>query len=136
MHGVKIVFCIGETSIERQSGLTNKVLVNKLQSLAQFIHADQWANVVIAYEPVWAVGTGETPTSSQVQEAHENIRYWIERRVHPEIARSIRIIYGGSVNVKNSKELIQMKDVDGFLVGGASITADFKDIVENIDKEY
>ena len=92
-----------------------------------------WSLHTSLYGPV---GTGETPTPHQVQEAHENIRYWVEREVHPEIARNIRIIYGGSVTKENSKDLIKERDVDGFLVGGASIKPDFKDIVENVDKEY
>ena len=136
MHGVKIIFCVGETMIERESGMTNKILAQRLDSLKQWIGADQWVNVVIAYEPVWAVGTGQTPTSTQIQEAHENIRFWVEREVHPEIARNLRIIYGGSVTKDNANDLIQERDVDGFLVGGASITPDFKDIVEKVDSHY
>ena len=87
------------------------------------------AKVVIAYEPVWAIGTGVTDSPEQAQETHKAIRDWIAKEVSPSVAAGIRIQYGGSANAKNAPELSAQPDVDGFLVGGASLKPEFKDIV-------
>lgn len=86
-------------------------------------------NVVIAYEPVWAIGTGKTATPEQAQEVHQSLRCWFESNVGPDIANCIRIQYGGSVTEKNCKELAGQPDIDGFLVGGASLKPEFVQIV-------
>lgn len=93
-------------------------------------HVDNWDNFVIAYEPVWAIGTGKTASPEQAQEVHEQVRAWIEKKVGKDVAAKTRIMYGGSVTDKNANELITKKDVDGFLVGGASLKESFVDIVK------
>lgn len=80
-----------------------------------------WSKIVIAYEPVWAIGTGKVATTDQAQEVHAEIRKWVASNIAKEAAEAIRIIYGGSVNEKNCKELAKQEDIDGFLVGGASL---------------
>merc|ERR1719252_521447 len=92
------------------------------------------SKVVIAYEPVWAIGTGVTATPDQAQETHKAIRDWIEKEVDAKTAAEIRIQYGGSANAKNAPELSACADVDGFLVGGASLKPEFKDIVAAISE--
>lgn len=91
---------------------------------------EDWSNIVIAYEPVWAIGTGKTATPDQAQETHEQIRGWLKKNVSADAADKTRILYGGSVTDQNSAELIGKKDVDGFLVGGASLKEAFSDIVK------
>ncbi|KAL5991921.1 hypothetical protein ACLOJK_012833 [Asimina triloba] len=89
-----------------------------------------WANVVLAYEPVWAIGTGKVATPAQAQEVHFELRKWLKDNVSAEVAEKTRIIYGGSVNGGNCKELAAQPDVDGFLVGGASLKPEFVDIIK------
>jgi triosephosphate isomerase len=84
-----------------------------------------WANVVIAYEPIWAIGTGKVATPEQAQEVHYNLRKWLDQNVSPQVAQNTRIIYGGSVTAANCKEIGSQPDVDGFLVGGASLKEEF-----------
>lgn len=84
---------------------------------------------MIAYEPVWAIGTGKTATPAQAQEVHKVIREWISKHVSPEVAQNVRILYGGSVTADNAKDLGAQHDVDGFLVGGASLKPDFVNII-------
>ena len=91
---------------------------------------DHWDNVVIAYEPVWAIGTGKTATPEQAQEVHQLLRVWLNHKCGPDVAQSVRIQYGGSVTGKNCRELAQKPDIDGFLVGGASLKEEFVDIVK------
>lgn len=88
-----------------------------------------WSNVVIAYEPIWAIGTGKVASTEQAQEVHNAIREWMAKEVSPAAAEATRIIYGGSVSEKNCKELAKMGDIDGFLVGGASLKPAFVDII-------
>lgn len=84
---------------------------------------------MLAYEPVWAIGTGKTATPAQAQEVHQQLRDWISSTISPEVAANLRIIYGGSVTGANAKELASQKDIDGFLVGGASLKPEFIQIV-------
>ncbi|GJN37491.1 hypothetical protein PR202_gb26454 [Eleusine coracana subsp. coracana] len=93
-----------------------------------------WSNVVIAYEPVWAIGTGKVATPAQAQEVHASLRDWLKTNVSPEVAESTRIIYGGSVTAANCNELAGQPDVDGFLVGGASLKPEFIDIINSATK--
>lgn len=88
-----------------------------------------WSKVVIAYEPVWAIGTGKVATPDQAQEIHQKLRKWLSEKVSAEVAESVRILYGGSVNGKNCKDLAAKEDIDGFLVGGASLKPEFSDII-------
>eukprot|EP00472_Partenskyella_glossopodia_P004384 CAMPEP_0197516150 /NCGR_PEP_ID=MMETSP1318-20131121/1011_1 /TAXON_ID=552666 /ORGANISM="Partenskyella glossopodia, Strain RCC365" /LENGTH=255 /DNA_ID=CAMNT_0043064673 /DNA_START=111 /DNA_END=878 /DNA_ORIENTATION=- len=119
--GMNTVCCIGEHKEEREAGKTMDVCVPQLKAIAD--NVTDWSSVVIAYEPVWAIGTGLTATPEQAQETHAQIRTWISENVSSEVADSIRIQYGGSVNDQNSQELASGPDIDGFLVGGASLKA-------------
>lgn len=127
--GMKVIACIGEKLEEREAGKTEEVVFRQTQAIIENITADQWPNVVLAYEPVWAIGTGKTATPEQAQEVHEKLRAWLAERVSKEVAASVRIIYGGSVNAGNCKDLGAKPDIDGFLVGGASLKPDFVQIV-------
>ena len=128
-QGLKVIACIGETLQQRESGDMYTVLERQLGPIKNAI--DDWSNVVVAYEPVWAIGTGVVATPEQAQEVHKYVRAWIAEHVDPTVADQVRIIYGGSVNAKNCAELKGMADIDGFLVGGASLKAEeFIRIVE------
>lgn len=122
--GLRVVFCVGETLDEREQNQTESILRRQIQEGFRDLNAEQLKNVVIAYEPVWAIGTGRTATPEQAQEAHAFIRALIRKEFGNELANSIPIQYGGSVKPENAKELISQPDVNGFLVGGASLNAD------------
>ncbi|KAJ3338343.1 pH-response regulator protein palA/rim20 [Gonapodya sp. JEL0774] len=128
-NGVKVIACIGEKLQEREAGHTTLVCFRQLKAIADALTVDQWASVVIAYEPVWAIGTGKVATPDQAQEVHHAIRSWLAENVSPEVAEATRIQYGGSVNEKNCVELAKKPDIDGFLVGGASLKAEFVKII-------
>ena len=119
--GLSVMACIGETLEEREAGQTLDVCRRQLQAIVNEITADDWAKVVIAYEPVWAIGTGKVATPEQAQEVHAGIRAFVAQAVSPAVASAVRIQYGGSVNPGNCEELAKMEDIDGFLVGGASL---------------
>jgi len=127
--GLKIILCIGETLQERESGATDKVVQEQLECVVKQIKESDWSNVVIAYEPVWAIGTGKVATSTQAQETQAAIRAYMAKAVSKSVADAVRIIYGGSVNAANCKELSNQPDIDGFLVGGSSLKPEFVDIV-------
>ncbi|EPR64367.1 triose-phosphate isomerase TPI-II [Toxoplasma gondii GT1] len=130
-EGLSVILCIGETLEERESGQTQKVLSEQLEAVRQAVpEADAWKSIVIAYEPVWAIGTGKTATAALAQETHRDIRNWLAQAVSPKVAEATRVIYGGSVKGSNAKELFEGEDVDGFLVGGASLTGDFVSIID------
>ena len=115
------VFCIGETESERGSGNTFSVLDKQVKDGLKGKFVDDLGSLVIAYEPVWAIGTGKTATNDQAQEAHKYIRSLIEGLFGTTLAESVRILYGGSVKPANVSELMAMPDIDGALVGGASL---------------
>jgi len=124
------IVCIGETLEEREGEQTLPVLDRQLKDGLDSLTASQVAELVIAYEPVWAIGTGKTATPEQAQEVHKDIREWLSSNVSAEVAASTRIVYGGSVKPDNAADLSKQPDVDGFLVGGASLKAsDFLPIV-------
>ncbi|XP_023016018.2 triose phosphate isomerase [Leptinotarsa decemlineata] len=125
--GLKVIACIGETLEEREAGKTEEVVFRQIKAIADKIK--DWSNVVIAYEPVWAIGTGKTATPQQAQDVHKSLREYISQNISPEVAQSIRIQYGGSVTGANCKELGTQSDIDGFLVGGASLKPEFVNIV-------
>ena len=129
---LNVMACIGEKLDEREAGQTNAVNARQLQAIREEV--DDWSKIVIAYEPVWAIGTGVTASPEQAQEAHDNLRAWLRSNVSVEAAEQTRILYGGSVTDKNADELIGKPDVDGFLVGGASLKDAFKDIVRACDE--
>uniref|UniRef100_U3I8D8 Triosephosphate isomerase n=1 Tax=Anas platyrhynchos platyrhynchos TaxID=8840 RepID=U3I8D8_ANAPP len=114
-------------SDEREAGITEKVVFEQTKAIAD--NVKDWSKVVLAYEPVWAIGTGKTATPQQAQEVHEKLRGWLKSHVSDAVAQSTRIIYGGSVTGSNCKELASQHDVDGFLVGGASLKPEFVDII-------
>uniref|UniRef100_A0A1L8E289 Triosephosphate isomerase n=1 Tax=Nyssomyia neivai TaxID=330878 RepID=A0A1L8E289_9DIPT len=126
-EGLKVIACIGETLEEREAGQTETVVFRQTKALAGAIK--DWTNVVIAYEPVWAIGTGKTASPEQAQEVHQSLRKWIAENVSAAVAEAVRIQYGGSVTAGNCRELAAKPDIDGFLVGGASLKPEFKDIV-------
>jgi triosephosphate isomerase len=131
--GLKPIFCVGELLEERESGTTNDVVKKQiLKGLAE-ISADEMKNIIVAYEPVWAIGTGKTASPAQAQEVHEFIRDLIEITYSLEVANDLVIQYGGSVKPDNAKELISQKDIDGALVGGACLKADsFMGIIKGV----
>jgi len=119
--GLSVMACIGETLDERESGETLDVCRRQLRAIATEISEEDWQKVVIAYEPVWAIGTGKVASPAQAQEVHAGIRAFVARVVSPAVASAVRIQYGGSVNAGNCEELARQEDIDGFLVGGASL---------------
>lgn len=122
--GLFPIMCVGETLAEREAGNTFKVLSDHVDNGLRDIPAEDAEKIVIAYEPVWAIGTGRTASPQQAQEAHNYIRDLLEKRYGRETASRIRIQYGGSVKPENSAQLMQQPDVDGALVGGASLTVE------------
>lgn len=125
--GMQVIPCIGEKLEEREAGTTEKVVFEQMTTIKN--HVDDWSRVVIAYEPVWAIGTGKVATPEQAQEVHQKLRKWLADNVSEAVSKSTRIIYGGSVSAGNCKELAKQPDVDGFLVGGASLKPEFSEII-------
>lgn len=123
-HHLIPILCIGESESEREAEKTFSVLDKQIQNGLEGFLSNDLKDLVIAYEPVWAIGTGKTATKEQAQEVHEYIRSLIEKIFDPGLAQSMRIQYGGSVKPGNIKELMEMPDVDGALVGGASLEAE------------
>lgn len=117
------IFCIGENLEERTSNHYFKVVKKQLEDSLFHLSVTDFSKLILAYEPVWAIGTGNTATSEQVQEMHSFIRFSIEEKYGKEISTSIPVLYGGSCNAKNAKELFACNDVDGGLIGGASLNA-------------
>jgi len=129
---LKPILCVGETLEQRESGATEKVVGDQIQGSLAGLTADQVAETILAYEPVWAIGTGRTATSQQAQEVHAFIRRQIASLYNETVARRVRIQYGGSVKSSNARELMSQPDVDGALVGGASLEVrSFSEIVKN-----
>jgi triosephosphate isomerase len=122
--GLIPVVCVGETEAEREAGDTFSVLDKQVQKALEGFSFEPPAPFVVAYEPVWAIGTGKTATSAQAQEAHAYIRGRIEKMTGAAVAETVRILYGGSVKPDNAAELMAQSDIDGALVGGASLDPD------------
>jgi triosephosphate isomerase len=118
------VVCVGESEAERESNLTSSVIQKQLEEGLAGLSADEAQYLTIAYEPVWAIGTGKTATADQAQEVHEFIRKKMETNCGNQVANIVRILYGGSVKPNNIADLMAMADIDGALVGGASLDAD------------
>jgi len=130
-NGLKPIFCIGETLEEREGEQHFDVIKTQLQEGIFHLSTEQFAQVVLAYEPVWAIGTGKTASAEQAQEIHAFIREEIANNYNQEVADNTTILYGGSCNPKNAAELFAQPDIDGGLIGGASLKSrDFLDIVK------
>jgi len=125
--GLGVILCVGETLEQRESNQTISIVTSQLSAIASKI--SDWSKIVIAYEPVWAIGTGKVASTEQAQEVHKAIRKWLGEKVGGEVGEGTRIIYGGSVSEKNCRELAREGDIDGFLVGGASLKPAFVDII-------
>lgn len=118
------VYCCGETLADRESGNHIQLVQNQINEALSVFSADELKTLVIAYEPVWAIGTGKTATSEQAQEMHAEIRKFVSGKFNESFAQSVRILYGGSCKPSNAKEIFSQKDVDGGLIGGAALNAD------------
>ena len=123
-NGLKPIVCVGELLEQRESGETEAVLQSQMTGSLADLSLEDMTDVVIAYEPVWAIGTGKVATDEQAQEVHRFLRNWLETRFSSGVAESTRILYGGSVKAANAAGLLSQPDVDGALVGGASLTAE------------
>lgn len=127
---MKIIFCFGEELADRKSDKHFDLVAKQLEESLYQISEANWKNVILAYEPVWAIGTGETASPEQAQEMHAFIRKNISEKFNDEIAQNVSILYGGSVKPANAKEIFAKEDVDGGLIGGASLKAvDFVEII-------
>jgi len=130
-NGLTPIFCIGEVLEEREAGKQNEVVYAQLAGSLYDLSAEDFSKIILAYEPVWAIGTGKTATAEQAQEIHAYIRSTIAEKYGKEVAENTSILYGGSCKPSNAKELFANKDVDGGLIGGAALkAADFKGIID------
>ena len=130
-NSLNIIFCVGEELSEREKGNHFELIKNQIINGLFGLDIDQIKNVVVAYEPVWAIGTGKTAENYQIQEMHEFIRKLFNDKYGGDISQQIRILYGGSVKPNNAEEIFSLNDVDGGLIGGASLNfSDFKAIVQ------
>jgi len=125
--GLGVILCCGETLEQREGDKTMEVILAQLGAVAKEVK--DWSKIVVAYEPVWAIGTGKVATTEQAAEVHKAIREWLGKELGNDTAEKTRIIYGGSVSEKNCGDLAKEKDIDGFLVGGASLKPAFVDII-------
>ncbi|CAD2219901.1 triosephosphate isomerase (TIM) [Angomonas deanei] len=129
-QGFYVIACIGETLQQREAGQTAKVVLTQIQAIASKLPKEAWSKIVLAYEPVWAIGTGKVASPEQAQEVHAIIRRYIKDKIGADVAAGLRILYGGSVNGKNAATLYKKKDINGFLVGGASLKPEFLTIID------
>nr|AZL94313.1 triosephosphate isomerase [Nephromyces sp. MMRI] len=129
---MKAVVCIGETLDQRNAGMTMKVCEEQIKAVMDKVSS--FENVVIAYEPIWAIGTGVVASPETAEEVHKAVRKYFALNTSEMVANSIRIVYGGSVNAANSESLISQPNIDGFLVGGASLKPEFATIINNVEK--
>ena len=130
-NGLKVIFCIGESLAQREANEQNAVVKAELEGSVFHLTAEQFANIVIAYEPIWAIGTGKTATSDQAEEMHAYIRSIVAGKYGQAVADNTSILYGGSCKASNAPELFAKPDIDGGLIGGASLKApDFKGIID------
>lgn len=123
-NGMNVIFCVGEELDDRKSGNHFELVKKQVTEGLFHISKEAWNNIIIAYEPVWAIGTGETASPEQAQEIHEFIRNTIAEKYSEEVSNKVSILYGGSVKPENAKEIFGQPDVDGGLVGGASMKVD------------
>jgi triosephosphate isomerase (TIM) len=134
--GLKAIVCVGETLEQRESGVTSKVIEEQIAGSLAGLSTEQMASVVVAYEPVWAIGTGKTATPEQAQEVHAHIRSLLAKQFGKDVAESVQIQYGGSVKPDNADSLLSQPDIDGALVGGACLKAEtFVPIIQIAEKQ-
>ena len=132
-HDMEVIFCFGEELEDRKSERHFEVVASQLKKALFHLEAAAWKNIVLAYEPVWAIGTGETASPEQAQEMHTFIRNLIQESYGNSVAENVAILYGGSVKPANAQEIFSKPDVDGGLIGGAALKADdFFAIVQSI----
>lgn len=132
--GMTVIFCFGEELKERKANKHFDVVQSQLEEGIFHLSKEQWSNVILAYEPVWAIGTGETASPEQAQEVHAHVRKSIAEKYDNDIANEVSILYGGSVKPDNAREIFGKEDVDGGLIGGASLKAvDFLAIVNSFE---
>ncbi len=130
-NGLKVIFCIGESLEEREANKQNEVVKAELEGSVFNLSAEEFKNIIVAYEPIWAIGTGKTATADQAEEIHAYIRSVIADKYGKEVADDTTILYGGSCKASNAPELFAKPDIDGGLIGGASLkAADFKGIID------
>lgn len=129
-QGFNIIACIGETLQQREANQTTRVVLAQISAIAAKLPREAWSKIVLAYEPVWAIGTGKVATPEQAQEVHALIRADMKKRLGADVAANLRILYGGSVGGKNAKDLYAKPDINGFLVGGASLKPEFCQIID------
>jgi glyceraldehyde 3-phosphate dehydrogenase len=127
--GLSVIACCGEPLENREAGTTNDYVFPQIQAYADVFTKEDWARVVVAYEPIWAIGTGKVATPEQAQDTHKDIREFIGKAVGADVAENTRILYGGSASAKTAPGLAAKEDIDGFLVGGASLKPEFADII-------
>ena len=123
-NGLKVIFCCGESLELRENGTYKEYIKSEIEGSLFHLSADQFANIVIAYEPIWAIGTGKTATSDQAEEVHAVIRGLVADKYGKQVADDTTILYGGSCKPANAPELFSKPDIDGGLIGGASLKAD------------
>lgn len=123
-NNLRVIFCFGEELSDRKANNEEPVVASQIANALFHLEASAWKNIVLAYEPVWAIGTGETATPNQAQDMHQFIRKTIENKYNSDVANSVSILYGGSVKPANAKEIFSKPDVDGGLIGGASLKAE------------
>jgi len=122
-NGIKPILCIGETLEQREENTTLEVLKSQCASVVELVGVEAFAKASVAYEPIWAIGTGKTASPEQAQQVHQAIRAWFAEQ-NEQVAANLQILYGGSMNAGNAKELLAQPDIDGGLIGGASLKAD------------
>jgi len=133
-NGLRPIICVGETLTEREKGVTAQVIAAQITGVLSGLAEPEMANVVVAYEPVWAIGTGKTATPAQAQEVHGSIRALISKLYSGPVAENLVIQYGGSVKPDNAADLLSQQDIDGALVGGACLKADlFTSIINSVN---
>mgnify|MGYP002623705798 FL=1 len=130
-NGLEVLYCVGETLREREANKQNEVVKKELEESVFHLDDEQFKNIIIAYEPIWAIGTGKTATAEQAEDIHAFIRSCIAERYGKTVANDTTILYGGSCKASNAPELFSKPDIDGGLIGGASLKAeDFKGIID------
>ena len=133
-YNLKPIICVGETLEQREDGKAEEIITNQTKLALEGLTAEEMKNITLAYEPIWAIGTGKTATSEDANEAIKAIRGQVRNMLGEKVADEIIILYGGSVNASNAKELFETSDIDGGLVGGASLKADEFAKIVNYDK--